>query len=62
MHTNWWLNFSGKKMEQMRKRFAKGHFGKVVCLSGLYIPVMELSSAWILKPIHIWCFCGQQLL
>jgi len=36
-HANRWLNFSGKKTEQTREKFAKGHFGKVVCLGGLYI-------------------------
>jgi len=44
-HANRWLNFSGKKTEQTREKFAKGHFGKVVCLGGLYISVTELSGA-----------------
>jgi len=30
-HANRWLSFSGKRTEQTRKKFAKGHFGKVVC-------------------------------
>jgi len=38
-HTNWWLNFSGKKVCK------KGISGKVVCLGSFQISMTELSGA-----------------